>query len=201
MPWNTCFSSQLLNKHIFFTFYCFFTASICNFKTTMIMTSIGNTFPSPLCLGFIKSDLRRQKANLKSEVQTVSVSPAVCASWSQRRHLHMPVQKECVRCRSGSGLDALSSHCCRHACEWMQGLHCYTGGNFLSLHKAQSALSDSFSTCLSSMFTFFLLLQNLNLTSTMVCFVTHTWVQLTAVKHICNRFNNMVITPQFTVNE
>lgn len=34
---------------------------------------------SPVVItGFIKSDLRRQKANLQAEEQTVSVSPAVC---------------------------------------------------------------------------------------------------------------------------
>jgi len=43
------------------------------------------TFSVPFIVGLIKSDLRRQKANLQqSEVRTVSVSTSVCATGSQR---------------------------------------------------------------------------------------------------------------------
>ncbi|KAM6968472.1 choline/ethanolamine transporter flvcr2a isoform 1-T3 [Tautogolabrus adspersus] len=73
-------------------------------------TLAGNIF---LCIflligsvmtGFIKSDLRRQKANLQTEVQTASVSTFVCVTQSQRWDLHIPLGRECVRCRPDSAL-------------------------------------------------------------------------------------------------
>lgn len=91
---------------------------------------LNDSFSAVFISGFIKSDLRRQKANLKAEVQTVSVSTSVCVTWRYGRDLHILVERECIRCRPGSALYALSSHCCRH--RWMQGLHCCTGENFLS---------------------------------------------------------------------